>query len=90
MHVIKNKLPPGTDPKYSQPKFLPVQENILPYKKPDWYETPADMKECTPLWYSAGGANINSKTQQQMSLLTEHNKTQVRQEKASKDKTIIK
>jgi hypothetical protein len=41
MHVNKNK-PPGTDLKYSQPKFLPVQENILPYKKPDRHQTPAD------------------------------------------------
>jgi len=42
MHVNKNKLPPGTDPKYSQPKSLPVQQNILPYKKPDGHQTPAD------------------------------------------------
>ena len=42
MHVNKNKLPPETDPKYSQPKSLPVQQNILPYKKPDGHQTPAD------------------------------------------------
>ncbi len=41
MHVNKNK-PPGTDLRYSQQNFLPVQENILPYKKPDGHQTPAD------------------------------------------------
>jgi len=65
MHVNKNKLPPGTDPKYSQPKFLPVQENILPYKKPDGHQTPVDKMHTA--FNMRQGTNISSKTPHQMS-----------------------
>jgi hypothetical protein len=83
MHVNKNKLPPGTDPKYSQPKFLPVQENILPYKKPDGHQTPADKMHTAFNMRQKGG--ILAQKRHTRCLCSSSNiSIQVRQENESK------
>jgi hypothetical protein len=46
-----------------------VQENILPYKKPDGHQTPADKKHAHRFKYAKGEKNISSKTQQKVALL---------------------
>jgi len=39
-----------------------VQENILPYKKPDGHQTPVDKKHAHRFKYAERETNISSKT----------------------------
>ncbi len=84
------KLPKSqSNPEYSQPKFLPVQENILPYKRPDGYRTPADKKMHTALNIRQKGRILVQKCPTRCLYSSSNINIRVRPENESKS-TIIK